>query len=611
MLIGLILKKALNIRFGQFYWIIPVLVILIYNLTFFNRYFAITEGWFSTYAWLFNHGSFPYRDFYFFLTPLYLVEISLFTSIFGYSILFLRIFGIGVILLMTYFLYKNFEIIFGAEIAAFVAIVGMIYYQSGVAHITYDFTQFVTLYGLIQSYFLLKYINTFDSKRNEKIKWVFWGGVFAGFAFITKQSNGLLIAVFSLIGLFLLSLPRGKVTLLKTTILYIAGFAVPVTIIILWLLSNSAFTQFKDQVFTGAVSAKGGLRIIFFSWLDRIVDSSFIKSTFILILLFFWGKWKFSLGRKTKIENNINKKLLIVSCIAILFVILMPYFFDNVFVGILTMIGSKLNYVKALSISVPIIWILAGIFLLITKKPFDKKVFLISLIAAGFIYGTGTSAGVSEAGLFIGFCIFLGLIFYQNSFSPWGKIIVIIFCISFSTMLAVEKYNSPYSWWNVTANSIREKLYTTNKIKILKGLYTSKENIKLIEEVTEEIKLNSNARDPVLTFPNIPIFNLLSERYPPGKALIYWFDFLPDSLALKEAEIIRKNPPKLIVYLDLGPSAWKGHELLFRGGKLSGQREFNATINDVIISRKMYISKKYNLANGAVLTLWSSTAASY
>jgi 4-amino-4-deoxy-L-arabinose transferase-like glycosyltransferase len=109
---------------------------------------------------------------------------------------------------MTYFLYKNLEVIFKPAIASFVTVVGIIYYQSNNAHITYDFIQFVTLFGLIQSYLLLKYVG-FSGKKEAKIKWLLWAGVFAGLAFLTKQSNGLMITLFSLGGLTFLSLPKG------------------------------------------------------------------------------------------------------------------------------------------------------------------------------------------------------------------------------------------------------------------------------------------------------------------------------------------------------------------------------------------------------------------
>lgn len=600
-------------RFGKFYWFVPIFVILVYNLIFFNRFYPVTEGWFSAYAWLVNHGQFPYRDFYYYLTPFYLIKMSIFTTIFGYSILSLRILGIGVILLMTLFLYKNIKIMFGASIAVFVAIVGMIYYQSGNAHITYDFIQFVTLYGLIQSYLLLKYIKALDTKTSIGIKWVFLAGLFAGLAFLTKQSNGAMITAFSFIGLFLLSVSRSRREILRAPISYITGFITPVIIISLWLLFNSAFVPFIQQVFLGGISAKGGLAQIIFFWIkDILTYDSFLRLTEIsLVLVFGYGAYFFT-ARKLK-QKSANWIFLLVTSLVLLLIVFLPLLVNKATVNVLSLLGqqgmitvgqSGMNNVILAAIFVPIVSILIQVCLFILKKPFNKRIFLFSFVALGFIYGTGASAGVSEAGAFAGFCLFIALMLYYRSFFNLGKIFIVLFCISFCLMWVQVKYSNPYYWWNVTTSDVRGELQTTNKIPILSGIYTSADNIKLIEEISAEISSGSKPNQPVLTFPNIPIFYLLSNRKPPGKALVYWFDFLPDKTAMEEADQIRKNPPKVIVYLDLGPSVWEAHERLFRDGKPSGQRKIVEAFMEVIRSKKMHISKYYALPNNVKLTVW-------
>lgn len=597
------------IRIEKFYWLIPVFVIFVYNLIFFNKYLPITEGWFSTYAWLVNHGQFPYRDFYFFLTPLYLIQTSIFTALFGYDILYLRIFGIFIILLMTYFLYKNFQIIFGSAIAAFVAIVGMFYYQSGVAHITYDFTQFVTLYGLIQSYFLLKYINAFDTKTNSSIKWVFWAGLFAGLAFLTKQSNGTLIAAFSFAGLLLLSFLKGKKEALIASLTYAAGFAAPLIITLLWLLANSALIQFREQVFSSAVAAKGGLMQIFFGWFKEILTYKFIVRLIeILFIMLISGYWVYLFKGKKLKNENLNRFILLIASVILLFIVFLPLFIDKVTAKeMLKFIQAGIDYtmyIMVVSISTPIILVLIYTLFLIFRKPYNKSIFLLSFIALGFLYGAGTSAGFSEAGAFIGFCIFIALMLHLRSVLGLGKIFIVLFCIIFSFSFIETKYERPYFWWYVTSTDIREKLQSTDKIKISHGLYSSASNISLIEEVSAEISAGSKPGEAVLTFPNIPVFYLITNRKPPGKALVHWFDFLPDEMALKEAEAIRKNPPKVIVYLDLGPIVWNMHENLFRNGKPSGQRKIVEAFMGVIKSKKMRISKKYELPYDVTLTVW-------
>lgn len=592
--------------FDKFYWIIPVLIILIYNLTFFNRYFPITEGWFSTYAWLMNHGEFPYKDFYFFLTPFYLIKMSLFTALFGYDIISLRIFGIGVILLTTYFLYKNFEILFGSVIAAFVAVIGMIYYQSGVAHITYDFTQFVTLYGIIQSFFLLKYAKSFDGRLTSNIKLIFLAGLFAGFTFLTKQSNGLMITIFSFIGLLFISLPRGKKELLRVFSYYISGFITPLIIVFFWLLLNSAFLQFIQQVFTGAIATKGGVLQIFTGWIKEMLTFNFIvRFIEISLVVIIFGYW-INLFKNNKKENEKLNTILLPSVL-----LTIPLIIILLFSGHIAILNTLLRFgqigignITVAAVSVSILLILIAIALSIFKKPFNKSIVLFSFISLGFIFGTGTTAGLSEAGAFAGFCLFVSLMLYYKSILGLGKFFIILFCIGISVVFIEIKYERPYYWWNATTADVRGNLQTTGKINMLYSIYTSNDNIKLIEEINREIQLGSKPGEPVLTFPNIPIFYLIADRKPPGKALVYWFDFLPDKLALKEAKMIRKNPPKVIVYFDLGDSVWKAHENLFREGRPSGQRKIVEAFMDVIKSKKMHVSRKYELPNNVTLTVW-------
>ncbi|HWY80296.1 MAG TPA: glycosyltransferase family 39 protein [Candidatus Sulfotelmatobacter sp.] len=604
-------KKLLDIikklkKLDTYFLLIPLLVVLIYNLIFFNRFYPITEGWFSTYAWMFNHGQVPYRDFYLFLTPLYIIIMSIFTAIFGYSILYLRIFGIAIMLLMTFFLYKNLQLIFGSAIAAFSCIVGIIYYQSNNAHITYDFIQFLSLFGLIQSYFIVKYAQGTEIETKKQIKLLVLAGIFASFAFLTKQSNGTMITAFSFLGLVFVSVTRGKKEFLLATLSYIVGFAIPVLIILLWLLANAALIPFFNQILLDAVSAKGGTTQIFFSWFQGILTENFVaRFKEIVFIVFYSGYWLYFFIDKKEYKKNIQLIFLLIVSLSMLLVVLLPLLIDKSSVATLASFGMKgINNIIVAAIAVLLLVILAGALSFILRKPFNMSLFFFSFVALGYIYGTGTSAGVTEVGAFIGFCIFIGLMLYYRSIFGIGKIFIVLFCISFTFMLVEAKYEQPYLWWNVTSPDIRTKLYTTDKIPMLEGMYTSQFNINLVEQVTAEIEKGSKPGDRILLFPNIPIFYLITDRRPPGKALVHWFDFLSDDLAIKEAQVIRKNPPKVIVYLDLGTSVWEAHERLFRNGKPSGQRQVNKVIMADIKSQKMHVTKKFELAKGVTLTVW-------
>ena len=69
--------KNFPFRFGLG---ITLVVVGVYNLMFFNRYLPLTEGWFLAYARLMAEGKVPYRDFYFFMTPLYPLQMEAFLA---------------------------------------------------------------------------------------------------------------------------------------------------------------------------------------------------------------------------------------------------------------------------------------------------------------------------------------------------------------------------------------------------------------------------------------------------------------------------------------------------------------------------------------------------
>ncbi|MFH1824992.1 MAG: glycosyltransferase family 39 protein [Candidatus Firestonebacteria bacterium] len=604
----LLLKlKELAIYFqNKGFCLIPIVIIAIYNLIFFNRFYPITEGWFSTYAYLFNHGQMPYKDFYFYLPPLYLVKIGLFTKIFGYNIINLRLLGIVIILLFAFFLYKNMESLFGSLIATFVSIVGVIYYQSNNAHITYDFIQFVTLYSLIQIYFIFKYLNYHLIDNKKSLKYIFLAGFFAGLTLLTKHSNGTMIILFSFIGVIAVNFSNGLKHTLKAVCFYISGIFIPVIIMLIWLGYHSALNDFYEQVVIGTIKAKGGSSQILFSWFQGVLTENFV-SRFKEIIIFFivFGYWLFYKYKKSVKYQSISKIFYLISIAMLLIFIFCPLFLKSDIIQELSHLGKKgINTIIVTAIVTPLSVLLISFIRMYFKKSIDTNLMFFSFIALGFIYGTGTSAGITEVGAFAGFCLFLGLALHLKSVFGLGKVFIVLFSLSFLIMFIEVKYSRPYYWWNATSPDIRTKLEKAENMSLLKGIYTSKENLKLIEEVTSELTQSAKINDPVLTFPNIPVFYLFSNRWPPGKALVHWFDFLTDDLAIKEAEVIRIHPPNVIVYLDLGSTVWEAHERLFRGGKPSGQREIDKAIKEIIISNKMSMVKQFELPNNVFLRIW-------
>ena len=174
--------------------ITSILIVGIYNLFFLDNYYAITEGWFSTYSKLMLHGLMPYKDFYLFITPLYPLLLSYFQSIFGDTFIALRILGLVVMSIMALVLYRILRSKFSKYSSTAGTILSIIYYQSGVAHITYDFTQFFSLFILLHLYCLLGFsknqVTSYPKIFTEANVYLISAGIFCSCAFLIKQSNG-------------------------------------------------------------------------------------------------------------------------------------------------------------------------------------------------------------------------------------------------------------------------------------------------------------------------------------------------------------------------------------------------------------------------------------
>jgi hypothetical protein len=157
----------------------------------------------------------------------------------------------------------------------------MIYYQSGVAHIPYDFTQVLTLYSILTLWMFVLFLNKKENLIASKSKFnlisyhIFFAGIFAALAFLTKQSNGAFVACSAfLASIYLAYIFRYEFK--KVIYSFIFGATIPLALIFTWLLYYHALIPFIEQVYTGAISAKGSLDQILFSWIKGVFTAVYL-----------------------------------------------------------------------------------------------------------------------------------------------------------------------------------------------------------------------------------------------------------------------------------------------------------------------------------------------
>ncbi|MCX6008147.1 MAG: hypothetical protein NTZ34_12935 [Chloroflexi bacterium] len=269
---------------------ISLVIIGVYNALFFNRYLPFTEGWFSVYAHYILNGAIPYRDFHFFLPPLYPGMMAAFTYIFGAGFLALRVLGIAVTLSITAMLFLLFSRLFPAYIACVVTIVSVIYYQSNVAFFGYNYISFLHLFALLGTFFICKYYDYDDhslksGKGRIASAFLFCAGLFAALVLLTKQSDGFFVLILSFLAVAISAYAKeGLRKALRSMTIYSVGIFIPMLALFIWLISNGVLLSFWNQVFVGASSSKGGLIAIVFAWIPRLFTPENVGGLIVVIL---------------------------------------------------------------------------------------------------------------------------------------------------------------------------------------------------------------------------------------------------------------------------------------------------------------------------------------
>lgn len=612
-------KRSIDTSIGL---VICLIVIAAYNLIFLNKFFPFSEGWFSVIADSMLHGAMPYRDFHFFLPPLYPLILAGFICLFGPEFILLRIFGISIILSMTTILFLLFSRLFPVYIACLITMVSIMYYQSNVAHITYDFLHFLTTFALLSTFLIVKYFekagdNSLVKSNGSELLFLFFAGVFASFAFLIKQSNGLFVPAFALLAITACSYSKKDTRyILKNIVIYSAGIVVPMFAVLYWLFSKGALFAFIDQVFKGAAQSKGSIGAILFAWIPRLLTLDSIIVFIVILLVVKAMLYKsFLIDKRDDFEKKeysfpIEKTLLLFWCIFVLAILSIYLPFWNIDLSLQIRDNFLLNwfYHRALIISASMVTF--TLFIVYLYKIIKEKkgqyftIFIISTASMSLIYGTGTSGGVGDAGLILSLGLMFGHLLLVRSYFNIGKIVFLVLCVSLMFFLASKKYTQPYYWWSLTQSDIRTATEPVST-KYLSGFLLSKDTAKIYSEVNRIVEKYTQPGDTIYTFPNIPVFYLLTNRRPDTFALINWFDVLPDKLAIEEANHILESPPKIIIWLDVPEFVWEAHEKMFRGGQLSGQRKIAMAVKELTSTGDKYtLESSFDVPDGCSLKVW-------
>jgi hypothetical protein len=575
----------------------------VYQWLYMNSFYPITEGWFSEYANLIRDGMIPYRDFPLLLPPLYPLTIAAFQSVFGEGLFALHALGMFITVGIGLALFCLLRGIFNDTASAFAALIGTIYYQSGVAFLGYDFTQFLTLYlltaGILVANYAARIVQKAPDFRINRLL-CFVAGVFLSFAILTKHSNGSVATAFLVLAVIGLATQFGPWRERFIEIVAMAtGGLLPILAVFVWLALNDAIPDFIQNVLWDALAAKGGSDAIFSHglsgiWgggpllLNAMAPAAMLASTAAIIIVATllvqctsnMARHRAPFAGVFEIQSASTIRFLLFSGFGMSIMILAVRSGLAIPDSAVDFGMNAKSYAMLISIALYVIGVGITLALVLCKPSRNAAyLFVIFVFGLGLVFGNGTSAGISEISAFVGVALVIAALMALALPTILPALIPATMCAAFAATLVSTKFEQPYFWWSVQPQ-LSSVCAQTDGFLAHVCVYPS--DYLVISRISNFIKTNSSEGQKIYVFPHMPVFNIISKRGPFKGAVVSWPDFMSDRIALSIADSLKSAPPPIIIVGDIPEYAMASHERLFRAGGVSGQRSILKTIDDLV-----------------------------
>jgi hypothetical protein len=546
-----------------------------------NRGFPVTEGWFEVFARYVNDGRVPYRDFELLSPPLYTYILAGITRVFGYDLIVLRIVGILVFVAIAVLACLIFARLFAPFIAMIAACVTAFYLQSEVANIFYDYIRFFDLFAYAACLCLIVSVQSTGPRR----RWspaIMACGLCSGSALLIRQNSGVVLAAAIIAVLAILAVfagPKGQ------RLIDLAAFTLscltPIAILALVMVANGSLGPFLTMSGSEALAAKGGLSVVLFGWTDWVWPAMSSKQSSILLLggLLLINGGLYAVRDHGDPRQGEREGLLWGAL-----------FFGFALAGValcFTVAAMSVAFARFRALEGPLavypvvcaLCVYAVLMLVAhrSQEPAQRRHVLayavLTFVAVALGYGALTSSALSEGQTALGIGIVVATILFltRHVLRRPAQLVVVTLCIALCLGYASFKIERPYDWWYLQEPSLHTATERLD-IPLLRGIRVSPSTKTAVEGIADAIVAHSRPGDDVFTFPHIPIFYLLTDRFPRTFTLEQWFDFSSAGALDADRRRLQLKPPTVIVLTDLPSSVYDAHQGLYLAGKTSPQR---------------------------------------
>ncbi len=582
-----------------------------------TRGMSPAEGWYSYYAYLINEdGAIPYVDFELLFPPLYTYLIAGFTSVFGYAILALRIFGVVVYALTGVFAFLIFEKLTSKPIFSLMAgLLAVSILQSEVVQIFYDYIRLMDLAVYASIYFLLCAVERIE--RLGEIGFfeptLLLGIALAVLASMFKQSSGLIYLLYTLIFLLFAGIVLPRRRLYRKALLA----SVPIVIVMYgamfaFLAANGSLDEYFYYNFKAATAAKGGsLLAVLFGWLFRNGPILFVYAAIVLLVM--GGAWllcRYLSLRfpRQKEECEIRPSLFfcVLAGLMLLGGIAIALFYDR-FSPLWFGAQKPFTAFVVATAAFAIIAIELIVRRVRRQEPHKDAAKACFFCGAVFVlaYAVCTSGGLAESQIALGYPLVAMLFLPVLQFRRREIVaLALAFLMLFHTLLGwARKTHAIYGWWGLEVGSVEEQTEQVD-LPLLFGIRTNRKYADMYEGVVRIVQDTTEEGEEIFVFPHMPIFYLLCDRPRATNTAIQWFDVSTDRAVVGDIATLQEKKPRVLVLCSIGEEIIDAHEISFRQGNESGLRQMQDFLGSFVEREGYEEQASYTISRGYTVSVW-------
>ncbi len=586
-----------------------------------NKSVPPAEGWYSYYAYIINEeGAIPYVDFELLFPPLYTYIIALFTRVFGYDLIALRVLGVVIYALTGVFACLIFYKLTKKTLLGFIGgMLAVAVLQGEAVQIFYDYIRVMDLFVYISIYFFIRYLDKTQLDVNNSPKFninIVFGTIFAVLASMCKQSSGLifLIFCFMFMAFFFICLSGKRELGLQLGVMACITIVL-YGIMVVFLSIQGSLSSYINYNFVSSVDAKGGgsMFSIIFGWIPRSGRELLISFIIMLVpvALLVLSVWLSHYYPAKECEEHPKFVLIIRIAVPVLLVmsVILPFACGSFATFMAKLNASILMYIMFLFCTV---FFAVSAFSVIFRKKIKinnlqqhfKYVFLSGVIFV-LAFSVCTSGGLAESQIALGYA-FVPIVILMASQYRKREIATTVLCVIMllqSSVMFSRKVNQIYSWWGLSTGSYSEQIVTCD-IPMFKGIKVNAAYYKMYNDVYRDVIENTEPGDEIFVFPHMPVLYVATDRPRVTHTAIQWFDVSTDSAIIKDIHVINEKMPKVMVLCSVGDFVIQSHENNFRGGDESGLHKMQNFLMDFVEEEGYECLSRNEISDGYVVTVW-------